>query len=714
MSTVRPDHIRRFGVFEVDLEAGQLRKKGLRVRLQEQPFRVLALLLDRPGRVVTREELQEKVWPETHVDFEKGLNTAIQKIRQALGDTAANPRFVETLPGRGYRFLGPVEGSQDADKAGPTQARGTKGLYVALGVAIPAVLALIAVWVMGSRSPEPAIEPRITPLTSDLGTERHPTFSPDGSQIAYSWDGEAQDNFDIYIHAIGTTSRLRLTRDPATDHNPVWSPDGKTIAFLRRSGEDIDSVMLMPVLGGRERHLADITSPYAYRPPQLISWTPDGQWLIVPDRTAADRPWALFAVPKDGGERRRLTDPGPGLYGDHLGVVSPDGRSLVIARSEGYIQGDMYRVALGEGYEGYQPRGQPERLTFQNHVPNSLAWGPGGREVFLGTAGGLLARVELSKPVTTTPLAFGREESEYLVVSPSGSALAYARRDRTMNIWRIELAGPGRAAGPPSRLIASTAHENNADYSPDGRQIAFQSSRQLGLGGIWLCDADGSNVGPLFDSGARMFGTGVPRWSPDGRLIAFDRTYEGVRNVWVISAEGGKPLRLTDDSTTDMTPNWSRDGEWVYFASNRTGRYETWKVAPGDGEAVQVTREGGSYALESIDGKQLYYAKGFGEAGLWRMPVAGGKEERLVESLHFLMNFTVVEDGIYFVLRLRPADRRGDRIQFFRFSDRSVTTVHEMDSRHSMGLSVSPDRRFLLFNQVDIEGSDLMLVEGFE
>lgn len=111
MATGPEQQILRFGVFEVDLEAGQLRKRGLRVRLPGQPFQVLALMLDKPGRVVTREELRERLWPDgTFVDFDKGVNTAIQKIREALGDSASNPRFVETLPGRGYRFLAPVEG----------------------------------------------------------------------------------------------------------------------------------------------------------------------------------------------------------------------------------------------------------------------------------------------------------------------------------------------------------------------------------------------------------------------------------------------------------------------------------------------------------------------------------------------------------------------------------------------------------------------------
>src|SRR5207253_7934388 len=100
----------RFGVFEADLQAGELRKSGIRIRLQEQPFQVLALLREHPGDVVTRENLREKLWPaDTFVDFDHSLNTAINKIREALGDSAGNPRFVETLARRGYRFIAPVQ-----------------------------------------------------------------------------------------------------------------------------------------------------------------------------------------------------------------------------------------------------------------------------------------------------------------------------------------------------------------------------------------------------------------------------------------------------------------------------------------------------------------------------------------------------------------------------------------------------------------------------
>ena len=170
-----------FGVFELDLASGELRKSGVKVRLQEQPFQVLKALLERPGEVVSREELQQRLWPDdTFVDFEGGLSTAVQKIRQALGDSSSNPRFVETLPKRGYRFVAPVEAPYRKDEPRP------RGLSPALQLALAAA-AVVAVGLAVFRTndvvehppPEPLWTP--IPLTAYPGRERTPDFSPDGS-----------------------------------------------------------------------------------------------------------------------------------------------------------------------------------------------------------------------------------------------------------------------------------------------------------------------------------------------------------------------------------------------------------------------------------------------------------------------------------------------------------------------------------------------------
>ena len=209
----------RFGSFELDPASGELRKGGARVKLQEQPFQVLRALVERPGEVVTREELHERLWPgDTFVEFDDGLNTAVRKIRQALGDSADNPRFVETLPRRGYRFIAPVDRprnqlgpsgpSPDAPEATPGthKRRLSRRRFGWLTAAAAAALAALLWWgyFAASDATAPAGAMTMAPLTSYPGTERFPSFSPDGERVAFAWDGESRDNFDIYIQNVGS------------------------------------------------------------------------------------------------------------------------------------------------------------------------------------------------------------------------------------------------------------------------------------------------------------------------------------------------------------------------------------------------------------------------------------------------------------------------------------------------------------------------------
>src|SRR5271157_3029607 len=143
-------HLVHFGAFEVDLRSAELRKHGLKLKIQEQPFQVLAMLLERPGQIVTREELHKKLWPaDTFVDFEHGLNAAINKLREALGDSADNPRFIETLPRRGYRFVAPVSGEEDKTVDSKTAVKGRNrkiAVKAAIAFLVGAVVAVAWLW----------------------------------------------------------------------------------------------------------------------------------------------------------------------------------------------------------------------------------------------------------------------------------------------------------------------------------------------------------------------------------------------------------------------------------------------------------------------------------------------------------------------------------------------------------------------------------------
>jgi Tol biopolymer transport system component len=287
-------------------------------------------------------------------------------------------------------------------------------------------------------------------------------------------------------------------------------------------------------------------------------------------------------------------------------------------------------------------------------------------------------------------------------ISRNGNRLAYSQGVFDPNIWHVSLSGLGVASGPPAKLIGSTRWENAPQYSPDGKRIAFSSNRS-GVYGIWISDADGSHATELF---ARPGSTSAAaHWSPDGQRIAFSSNFD----IYVIRASGGKPVRLTTDPAEDDVPSWSRDGKWIYFGSKRTGQYEVWKVPAAGGEAVRVTRKGGGPALESPDGKSIYYIKGDWSGSLWKMPLSGGEETQVLPSVNSRA-FALVKEGIYFIPEPKPDGKSS--IEFLSLETGQTKAVIPVSSPVS-GLSLSSDGRSLLFTQMDEAGSDLMLVENF-
>ncbi len=209
--------------------------------------------------------------------------------------------------------------------------------------------------------------------------------------------------------------------------------------------------------------------------------------------------------------------------------------------------------------------------------------------------------------------------------------MAYAGITSDWDVWAIRVGAAGSL--DPVKFLSSTRYDDSAYYSPDGTKITFTSAR-TGTSGIWLSDADGSNLEPVFLHPQGAF-SGSGQFSPDGRHIAFDSYADDNGDIFIISAEGGKPFRLTTHPADDYVPSWSGDGKWVYFGSARTGRFEIWKAPAGGGGAVQVTTNGGHFALEDPAGEFLYYVKGVNdfETPLWKVPAARGEESKPAFSI---------------------------------------------------------------------------------
>jgi Tol biopolymer transport system component len=600
--------------------------------------------------------------------------------------------------------IGLQELKEESDSGKLVAAPSTQGTHRRSLIWVGVLLALlgaaaVAVWFYRSNPEAPEEPLAAVPLTTYPGQERQPSFSPDGNQVAFSWNGEKQDNFDIYVKLIGSGNQLRLTTAPEADSCPVWSPDGRSIAFLRERPGGKASVYLVSPLGPPERKVAEI----GYL--DSLAWAPDGKSLVVTDRNSDKEPLGLFLLSVESGERRRLTSAPEKLFIDSQPAFSPDGHTLAFIREVAVGFRDIYLLTLSEDF---QPIGEPKRFTFENQLSFRPVWTLDGDEIIFSSGPYLsysLFRIAASGSGKPQRLAGAGEDGSEAIISPRMQRLVYTRELIDVNIWRLEVHGPHEKISAPMKLISSTRIDAHAQFSPDGKKIVFSSNR-TGSFEIWICDSDGSNPQPLTSLGS---GCGFPHWSPDGERIAFCSNLDGQWEIYVISANGGKPKRFTSSPAADYTPRWSRDGKWVYFGSDRSGESQVWKMPARGGEAVQVTRKGGATAFESPDSQWIYYTNGYEDSPLWKMPRDGGEETQVLESVE-QHAFAIVKEGIYFIPR--PDSAGHHSIQFFNFATqriRSLSTIERIDTY----LSVSPDGRWILYSQIDQLGSDLMLVENF-
>jgi Tol biopolymer transport system component/predicted Ser/Thr protein kinase len=569
----------------------------------------------------------------------------------------------------------------------------------------------VAVWFNRSSSEAPEQSLAAIPLTTYPGQERQPSFSPDGNQVAFSWNGEKQDNFDIYVRLIVTGAQRRLTTAPEADSAPAWPPDGNFIAFVREGPGLKAAVFLISPLGDQERKVADISPTHRYArglgvflPIMQLAWTPDGKSLVVTDRNSDSEPLGLFLLSVESGAKRRLTSPAEKVFIDSQPAFSPDGRTLAFIRQSVASTLDMYVLPLSENVHSL---GEPKRLTFDSQLNFRPVWTVEGREIIFSSGPVFspnLFRIAASGVGKPQRLAGVGEDGSEAAISHRTHRLVYTRELRDANIWRLEVPGPHGKISSPTKLISSTRVDRDAQLSPDAKKIVF-SSNQTGSFEIWICDSDGSNAQRL----TSLIGhCGHPQWSPDGERIAFSSLQKRRWEFYVISANGGKPKQLASSSANEGGPRWSRDGKWIYFQSDRSGENQVWKMPVGGGKARRLTTKGGQWPLESPDGQWVYYSHG--NSSLWKVPRDGGEETQVLESVD-RKAFAIVKEGVYFIPK--PDAAGGYSIQFFNFATKRIRSISTIESTIGSDLSVSPDGRWILYSQIDREGSDLMLVENF-
>ena len=377
-----------FGPFRLDPAERKLWRSNQIVALTPKAFDTLYLLVRNSGRLLEKDDLIRMLWPDTFVE-EGSLSNHIFLLRKALGENSA---FIETVPRRGYRFVGAV---RQFPRGAPTNLEGTPELgapgvasipaakarrplrsRVALASAAVALLVSLAAagWFYarhyGHSFRAKAGQPTVTPAVSNVGEKYTPSLSPDGQQLAFTWNGGTGPHFSIYVKLIGTEESLRLTKQASIDFNPVWSPDGRYIAFCRIQKGDT-GIYIIPAIGGAERRVHEAHWEEQDFDDVLwvggrLSWSPDGKVLAFSDRLSSNERSSIFLLSLDSLEVRRLTS--PTREGDYNPAFSPDGRTLAFNRGL-----SIYTVRVSGGEEQY--------LSSGAQYGWGLAWTPDGRDI---------------------------------------------------------------------------------------------------------------------------------------------------------------------------------------------------------------------------------------------------------------------------------------------------------------------------------------------
>jgi len=697
----------RFGVFEVDVEAQELRKRGIRIKLGGQAFQILTLLLDHPGQVTTREQLRQAIWPdEAWGDHDQRLNKAMNKIREALADSAETPRFLETLPRVGYRFLAPVEvlGEVPAAEERPVEPPAplpappvsNRFPWVAVAAGIAALALAGTLYFRGRTFPAAALVP--VPLTTFPGIEDQPSFSPDGAQCVFA-ASEKGATYDLVIVTPGIGGARRLTSGPETETNPAWSPDGKWIAFRR--GNEV--WLIRPDASGAYRlGEARVTGDSGG-----LAWSADSTSVIAAD-SGGGFTHRLVAIRIGTGERIPYAAPPGGLAGDRFPAISPDGRRIAFVRATAQQWRDIFIAGADPaGRFG----GEVRRVTSMKARIDSVVWTEGGRELIFSAAtpaGGIsyLYRVPADGG-EVRDLAGVRLEGSNPAISFRAKALAFSRRtlDPT-TIHRVDLTA--REPVVPQPLLSSTSRDYSPDISPDGELVVMSSGRS-GSPQLWTFRKDGSSPRQITFLGNA--GASVPRWSPDGKSVVLESRPDGVSRVFVASVADGSVRRLSRLGGMETRANFSRDGRHVYFAARATDG-DTWnlhRVPVEGGESERLTDDGGLFAVESPDGREIFYAHPDGE--IRRMPKAGGAWRTVARGALGRSAFAVGRRGVYYVGA--PAADGSSSLFLLPAGQTAPKTLARIPHPIHNAVALAPGESYLLYTEMRPPESDLLIVQPF-
>ena len=693
-----------FDEFRVEPHRQALLRGDEPVPLTPKVFEMLTAFLERPGELLPKEELMERLWPDTFVE-EANLAQNVAVLRKALGDNPKTPRYIATVAGRGYRFVADVrhayrnghqetEPERSAETFAERQSDRRKGLSsgvkIALGVAGVLILAVSAWLLVREFSAAPHVEvARTSQLTAWSGLDFYPVISPDGRMLAFCSDRSG--NLEIFTRQmLQGASELQVTNDGATNCQPSFSPDGSQIAYASHGARP--GIYVIPATGGTVRQLAT----FGTRP----SWSPDGTQIAFQSDPLTDLgsntrnampPSTLWLVSPNGGEPRQLTQPNEPAGGHGSPSWSPDGKRIVFDVND-WATSEIWTVAVEDG--------TVSSVEVSSQAESDPIFAPDGRSIyFVAQTGATLQNVAITsdgkaagEPVKVMDASGTRIRQ--ISIDREGKRIVYATLLTASNVWMTPV------NGDRAEPVALTKHAHTRTvlpaFSPDGKRIAYQSFKTGSLAHLWIMNADGSEQRQLtsrasfnatwsVDNSTVWFAspapTGSSYWSvnadtglekrlldfdegevygaraaPDGSQLIFNSKRDGKLNIWTMPLTGGTPKQLTFDPEFAGFPAWSPDSRWIAVQIKRGDNSHVGVMAAGGGEIVQLTNEKGQSWVNGFaaDNDRIIYA-GM-RNGIWNVYSVSRSTREVRQLTHF--------DKINTYVRYPSMSPAGDKIAY--------------------------------------------------
>lgn len=675
----------QFGIFEADLKAGELRRSGVRVRLQSQPFKLLSVLLQNPGEVVSRETLQKELWgSDTTVDFDHGLGIAVNKLREALGDSAENPRFVETLAKRGYRFIAPVKPLDVQPPASPAPAppvlHGTLGWGVAGFLAFVCLfLGLILLLRPVERTPYRVAQVTYSGhvLANDLDVESFSSSASDGTRIYFSHMDNGNPVLAVALAANGEISHFHLPSEIGAPLIGSLSPDGsKLVVRSHLQAEPEQPLWIVPTLGGDARRVPNVLAHDA-------TWMPDGQHLLVASgndlvivNEDGTDPHKLLTTPgrafwlrwSPDGERLRYTLRDPKLQTSALWEVSADGSNphpLLPGWSQPASEccgnwtpdGDYYvfqsshsghsEIWMRRERPWYLSGGAPHQITNGPLEYQAPSTAPGSDRVyFIGATSQYELLRAMPKSSAFTTLTPNLSAAALAQFSPDGKWVAWLNAADN-SLWRSRIDGTERIelTTPPLRIFTMK-------WSPDNRRLAVMAEEPGKPWKIYLIDAEGGKLTPIMNEDRNE---ADPDWSPDGQSIVFGRLPDRMDSVqpkaiYMLNLETHK-LAEIPGSAGFFSPRLSPDGR--YIAAMPLDQKALMLYDRTTQRWTKLTSQGVGDPTWSHDGHFLFFQDFLAQGKpIYRIAVPSGKPEQVAT----IENLRPIAATDYRLIGLAPGD----------------------------------------------------------